>query len=64
MRNDKIIAKNNEADVVLTFNNEYNIDPALLKRIFNVAQVTINSIKRDRYEAEVTKTNFVKCIRC
>lgn len=64
MRNDKTLAKNNEADVVLTFNNEHKIDPNLLKKIFNVAKVTINSVNEDKYDVEVTKTKYVKCIRC
>ncbi len=64
MRNDKIIAKNNEAEVSLSFNNQYKIDPALLKRIFNVAKVEINSTKDDKYGVKVVKTKYVKCIRC
>ncbi|MCQ2748319.1 MAG: hypothetical protein MJ223_03805 [Mycoplasmoidaceae bacterium] len=64
MRNDKVIAKNNETDVVLTFNNKFNIDEALLKKILNVAKVTIKSTKEDKIEADVTKTKYIKCIRC
>ncbi|XQP55513.1 MAG: isoleucine--tRNA ligase [Mycoplasmoidaceae bacterium] len=63
-RNDKVIAKNNEADITLSFNNNLKIDPALLKKIFNVAKVTINSTNDDKITVEATKTNYVKCIRC
>ncbi|MCQ2956804.1 MAG: hypothetical protein MJ233_02990 [Mycoplasmoidaceae bacterium] len=64
MRNDKVLAKNNEAEVSLTFNNQFKIDPALLKKILNVAKVTITSSIDDKYDVKVTKTNYVKCPRC
>ena len=64
MRNDKVIAKNNEAEVTLTFNNEFKIEPALLKKIFNVAKVTIINKEVDKPSCEVVKTGYVKCIRC
>ncbi len=64
MRNDKVINKNNEAEVTLTFNNQHKIDEALLKRIFNVAKVTIKSSKDDTVKVNVVKTKYVKCIRC
>ncbi|MCQ3914674.1 MAG: hypothetical protein MJ201_02635 [Mycoplasmoidaceae bacterium] len=64
MRNDKVIAKNNEADVVLSFNNVHKIETELLKKIFNVAKVTIKSTNDDKFEADVTKTKYIKCIRC
>ena len=66
LRNHKIINKNNEVDVILTFNNNNNISSQLLKKIFNVATVTINSVdvKNKEYDVKVEKTTKIKCQRC
>ncbi len=64
MRNDKVLAKNNEAEVSLTFSNRFKIDSLLLKKILNVAKVTITSSIDDKYDIKVTKTNYIKCPRC
>ncbi len=64
LRNKKVIAKSNEADVELEFDNSLGIEPELLKRIFNVAKVTIKDKKTKSISVKVTKTKFVKCIRC
>ncbi len=64
LRNDKVIAKNNEAEVVLEFDNATKIEETLLKKIFNVAKVTINNKKVEIPKVLITKTKYVKCIRC
>lgn len=64
LRNDKVIAKNNEAEVSLEFDNTLKIDEQLLKVIFNVAKVTIVNSKVKEPKIKITKTKYVKCIRC
>ena len=66
LRNQKIINKSNEVDVILTFDNSNNISSQLLKKIFNVATVTINSVdvKNKEYDVKVKKTAKIKCQRC
>ncbi|MCQ3908203.1 MAG: hypothetical protein MJ200_01210 [Mycoplasmoidaceae bacterium] len=64
MRNDKVINKNNEAEITLTFNNQHKIDAQLLKKIFNVAKVTIENVKTDEIKVDAVKTKYIKCIRC
>ena len=53
-------------DVTLTFNNNNNIGSQLLKKIFNVATVTINNVnvKDKQYDVKVEKTTKIKCQRC
>lgn len=64
LRNDKVIAKNNEAEVELTFKNLNEISPLLLKKIFNVADVKINNSDTNEIKVEIKKTGYVKCPRC
>ena len=66
LRNQKIINKSNEVDVILAFNNNNNISPQLLKKIFNVATVIINNVdtKNKEYDIKVEKTTKIKCQRC
>ena len=66
LRNEKIINKSNEVDVKITFNNNNKITPQLLKKILNVATITINDfVEKDKeYEVKVEKTTKIKCQRC
>lgn len=64
LRNEKTIKKNNEVDVILTFDNSLNIPTSLLKKILNVAKVTIIDKKDKEIIVDACKTKYVKCIRC
>jgi len=64
LRNAKVFNKSNEAEVTLTFDNMFDIKEDLLKKIFNVAKVTIVNDKIKDIKVDVTKTGYVKCIRC
>ena len=64
-RNTKIINKSNETEITIEFNNCYQIDTNLLKKIFNVAKVIIkHNQSLDAPKVIVDKTIYVKCIRC
>jgi len=63
LRNSKIITKNNEALVELTFDNQYNFEPVQLAKYLNVAKVIINN-QKNLMQVNVTNAQLRKCERC
>lgn len=63
LRNTKIINKNNEAIVKISFNNQYQFNENELKRYLNVAKVIIEDHKSN-IEVKVDNAKFIKCERC
>jgi hypothetical protein len=64
LRKEKVVNKNNEVDVELVFNNSLHIQPTILKRILNVAKLTIIDKKNTEIMVNLRKTEYTKCIRC
>jgi isoleucyl-tRNA synthetase len=64
LRANKIIAKNSQAIVAITFNNYYKFLPEELKIYLNVAKVIINSVDTSDITVKSENANFVRCERC
>ncbi len=64
LRKEKIVNKNNEVDVELVFDNSLLIRPTILKKILNVAKLTIIDKKNIEIMVNLHKTKYTKCIRC
>jgi isoleucyl-tRNA synthetase len=64
IRNAKVINKNNEAIIKISFNNEFQFDAINLKYYLNVAKVVIVNSDSKEIIIEVDNAKLIKCERC
>lgn len=64
IRNSKVINKNTEAIVKITFDNKFNFNEQELKQYLNVAKVIIESKDSKEIKVNVDNAKLIKCERC
>jgi isoleucyl-tRNA synthetase len=64
LRKEGQIKKNNQANVIITFNNEADFSHKELAKYLNVAQVKIIDTKHDSITCEASATSHIRCERC
>jgi hypothetical protein len=64
IRNNKMINKNNQALVELSFDNKYKFTEAEMAKYLNVAIVKFIGTAKDEITAEVSDAKLIKCERC
>jgi hypothetical protein len=64
LRNNKVINKNNQAMVTLSFKNDFGFSEEQLAKYLNVVKVKFLDINSTQITVNVADAKFVKCERC